>query len=738
MADCPALVLARDAPSKNVTSPHPASSSAPCCLPNGGQMGPCARSRVRGGGPSDRETGAADGDGGDGDRRGQRLLRRRLVLPGVGRRQRREPRPVHHRQGDGADLHRRGAGPGPRPASYEFSVTAVDGGGLSSMARVTVQLQDINDNRPTFYPLHYAVSLSSQSAPGTSVARVTAFDPDAGENGRVTYRTAPGGGSSFFTLNKDTGVISLSRSLHGKANSVIPMVISAQDGGGLTAPVNARVNISVVAGSVAPPVFEQAQYFFAVSEDVLRGTVVGVVRANSRSGSSKDVFYTISSGDPDGYFTVDPETGSLRTSLPLDHEARSSLDLEVQARSGSPPAYGQTRVRVTVADVTTTPPASCPRHRVPPAARGHGGGRGGVRAALRPGGDGAGRGVPQLSSTFALAVHVQAEDQQGPAFDTLVYRVELREGTPLGTRFLQVRALNREGGGANGGSAHSGGGPAYHLRPDGDAAGFGVAPDSGGHLKRTGSATVRVSVTDENDNPPRLTRDRAFLAVRENLPAGTGFGRVSATDRDSGLNARLAYRLLHSDANFQINSQTGEISTRVVLDREHQSSYQLVVVVQDGGTPPSATGTAPHHRAGRQRQCPLLHPRAGGAPPAGAGGPGLWLHSRGAAGQRPGRGGEQHRILLSVRSPGRAVLLDPNTGELRTSSPLSQAERAEYGFTVTATDRGVPPQKANPVRLPTDRPGVTREPPARRPTGPNLPPASCRTAQNISRTLSGI
>lgn len=38
---------------------------------------------------------------------------------------------------------------------------------------------------------------------------------------------------------------------------------------------------------------------------------------------------------------------------------------------------------------------------------------------------------------------------------------------------------------------------------------------------------------------------------------------------------------------------SGEISTRLALDREHQSSYQLVVVVQDGGTPPrSATGTA--------------------------------------------------------------------------------------------------------------------------------------------------
>jgi len=80
------------------------------------------------------------------------------------------------------------------------------------------------------------------------------------------------------------GVISLSRSVYGKANSVIPLVISAQDGGGLVTLVSARVNISVVAGLVAPPVFEQTQYYCTVSEDVLRGTVVGIVQASSKIG----------------------------------------------------------------------------------------------------------------------------------------------------------------------------------------------------------------------------------------------------------------------------------------------------------------------------------------------------------------------------------------------------------------------------------------------------------------------
>uniref|UniRef100_A0A4W4F290 Protocadherin-16 n=1 Tax=Electrophorus electricus TaxID=8005 RepID=A0A4W4F290_ELEEL len=649
------------------------------------------------------------------------------------------------------------------PASYDFIVTAVDGGGLSSVAYVRVDLLDVNDNRPAFYPLHYAVSLSTQSSPGTSVVRVTAHDPDAGENGRVTYHTAPGGSSPFFTLNKDTGVISLSRSLHGKANTVVPMVISAQDGGGLVAPLNARVNISVVAGLVAPPVFERSQYFFTVPEDALRGTRVGTVRASTKTGLLKDISYTISSGDPTGYFTVDPDTGVVRTGLPLDRESQPALELEIQARSGSPPAFGQTRVRITVADVNDNAPVFLPSsseslilsedmragavvHKIQAEDR-DSDLNGMVTFDLLPGaghrtfsvdrstGDvrliaslsyettprydllvvGKDMGAPQLSATFTLVVHVQADDDQGPAFDTHTYRVELKEGTALNTHFLQVRALSREPGTSSP--------PQYHLRPDGDAASFGVVSDSGwlfvkgaldreakevylltvlatsghGHLKKTGSATVRVAITDENDNAPRLAQERAFLAVQENLLPGTGFGRLAAVDRDAGLNSRLVYRLLHPDRHFQINSHTGEISTRLVLDREHQSSYQLVVVVQDSGTPPrSATGTAFISVLDENDNAPSFTPAW----------PGRELFIQVMEGQPSGLllgtvtakdpdEGENSTVFYSMSGPrSERFSLHPVTGELHSSTPLAHAERPEYSLAVTATDRGSPPQSS--------------------------------------------
>ncbi|XP_043995914.1 protocadherin-16-like isoform X1 [Gambusia affinis] len=654
---------------------------------------------------------------------------------------------------------------------FDLIVTATDGGGLSSVSRVRVTVVDINDNRPTFYPVVYTVSLSTHSAPGTSVVKVTANDPDAGQNGKVTYRTVPGGGSTFFTLNKDTGVISLSRSLHGKSNTVISMVISAEDGGGLTAPVNARVNVSVVGGSVASPIFEQAQYFFTVSEDVLRGTAVGVIRAATKAGVSKGILYSISSGDPDGYFTVDSTSGTIRTALPLDHETCSSLDLEIQARSGSPPAYANSHVRITISDVNDNAPTFLPssseslllpeitkmgtviyRIQATDKDSGHNGqlsfdlisagaaGSSGQRTFGVDRGSGEIRligslsyesvprydlqviakdgGAPQLSSTFTLVVHIQAQDPQGPTFDTLTYRVELRENTLLNTRFLQVRALNKEASGISG-SSPSSSSVSYRLRPDGDAAGFGIMPDTGwlfvrssldrevkdmflltvlatsgpGGAGRTGSATVRVTVTDENDNSPRLSQERVFLAVLENLLAGTGFGRVSATDRDAGLNARLTYRLLHSDRHFQINSQTGEISTRLALDREQQSSYQLVVVVQDGGTPPrSATGTAhitvldendnaPNFTHARPEQELLFQVTEGLLS-------GTVVGILSAKDPDEGENGTLHYSLSGPRAE--RFSLNPTSGELRTASPLRWADRAEYRFTVTAADHGTP------------------------------------------------
>lgn len=62
------------------------------------------------------------------------------------------------------------------------------------------------------------------------------------------------------------------------------------------------------------------------------------------TGSRGAVRYSIYSGDPDGYFNIDPVSGNIRISSPLDHETKPQVLLNVQATSGDPPAYGHTQV----------------------------------------------------------------------------------------------------------------------------------------------------------------------------------------------------------------------------------------------------------------------------------------------------------------------------------------------------------------------------------------------------------
>ncbi|XP_030055623.1 protocadherin-16 [Microcaecilia unicolor] len=642
------------------------------------------------------------------------------------------------------------------PKSYDFTVTAEDGGGLSSMAYVKVFLDDINDNQPVFYPVEYAVSLSTQSMPGTSVITVTAYDKDEGLNGKVTYRIVSGNHPPLFTLNKETGVISLSWALNGKANSLIQLLISAHDGGGLSAQVHARVNISIVPGSVSPPIFEQTQYFFTVPEDVQRGTSVGTVHARNPPGLADAVFYSISAGDPNAYFSIDSSTGHIHTSLALDHESQSTIMLEIQAHSGSPPAYSNTRVKITVSDINDNAPSfPSPSDSIllPEATElgttvytlhvkdSDSGPNGHVQFDLVSGGDrmfslerSSGKvrligmlhyensasyelkivardgGIPQLSSSFTLLIYVQAENDSGPIFDTLTYRVEVTEATAVNMRFLQVRARPQDPAGSH---------ITYHLRADGDAASFGIVPESGwlfvksmldretkdlyiltvlassggNDQKKTGTSTVRVSITDENDNAPKLNEDRYFFTITENQPPGTGVGRVTATDRDSGQNSRLTYRLLQQDPNFLINSQTGELSMRRSLDRERQSSFQLLVVVQDGGTPPrSTTGTLYitvldendnhpvflHAIAGKEFSVQVLEGKSSGT----------FISSLQAKDPDEGENGTVSYSLTG--SWAERFNINPVSGELRTATVLHRTERPEYFFTVKASDKGIP------------------------------------------------
>lgn len=159
---------------------------------------------------------------------------------------------------------------------------------------VKIQVTDVNDNRPIFYPREYNVSLRESSTTSLStipVVAVVASDLDSGRFGAVAYRIVAGNDAGIFRIDRTTGEIFINKPnlLSSRSQPHHKLNVSASDGGGLRATLDAEVYISVIDSTQRPPIFEKSRYSYHVKEDVTRGTVIGSVLATS-SDSGKTSF----------------------------------------------------------------------------------------------------------------------------------------------------------------------------------------------------------------------------------------------------------------------------------------------------------------------------------------------------------------------------------------------------------------------------------------------------------------
>lgn len=148
---------------------------------------------------------------------------------------------------------------------------------------VKIQLTDINDNRPIFYPREYNVSLRESLPTSASVVAVVASDPDSGRFGTVTYRIVAGNEAGIFRIDRVTGEVFVTRPnlLSSRNQPYHRLNISAIDGGGLRTALDAEIFISIIDSSQRPPIFDKTRYNFSIKEDAKKNTIVGSVSATS-------------------------------------------------------------------------------------------------------------------------------------------------------------------------------------------------------------------------------------------------------------------------------------------------------------------------------------------------------------------------------------------------------------------------------------------------------------------------
>ncbi|XP_038652224.1 protocadherin-10-like [Scyliorhinus canicula] len=106
-----------------------------------------------------------------------------------------------------------------------------------------------------------------------------------------------------------------------------------------------------------------------------------------------------------------------------------------------------------------------------------------------------------------------------------------------------------------------------------------------------------VEILDINDNSPSFPESVILLRMAETMAPGSSFPLESALDPDVGTNAVSDYNISPNE-HFCLKEKFVDDGTKIVqlllekpLDRERQSSFQLMLTATDGGNPPRS-GTA--------------------------------------------------------------------------------------------------------------------------------------------------
>ncbi|NXS06644.1 PCDG7 protein, partial [Neodrepanis coruscans] len=110
----------------------------------------------------------------------------------------------------------------------------------------------------------------------------------------------------------------------------------------------------------------------------------------------------------------------------------------------------------------------------------------------------------------------------------------------------------------------------------------------GGDPARTGTARIRVTVLDANDNAPVFSQGEYTVRVPEDdVPVGSTLVTVTATDSDEGQYGNVKYSLKKITEKawqiFHLDSKTGEITLVQSLDFERGNAYELEVQARDDG-----------------------------------------------------------------------------------------------------------------------------------------------------------
>ncbi|CAN2390486.1 homophilic cell adhesion via plasma membrane adhesion molecules, partial [Pristimantis euphronides] len=423
---------------------------------------------------------------------------------------------------------------------------------------VVVEIQDINDNSPSFSKNVFEVGISEAALVGTHVALGNARDPDLGKNSLQGYSLSP---NQHFKLGERINAegikyleLVLEKSVDREKQNLYEFILTAVDGGKPAKTGTALIKILVLDSNDNYPKFSQDTYRVTLQENASISSLVLRINATDEDeGTNAQITYSFShiAENAMDKFTLDSRNGEITTIGELDYEVTKSYEMTVEAKDGGG-LVSHCSIVIQISDVNDNVPEITLASPI--------------------------TSIPEDSAPGTLIALINVKDldsEHNGEVTCQITEVPELKLIPLSHNYYKLVT-------------------ASHLdRETKSAYNVTFIAEDQGSPPLSAEKRIHVSVSDVNDNPPVFDKTIFVIYIPEYNQQGSSLYSIHSSDVDDKENAQIMYSIINSDIEnipvssyVSINSMTGVIYAQRSFDYEQLREFQFQVLAKDSGSPP--------------------------------------------------------------------------------------------------------------------------------------------------------